>query len=106
MTQEQRTSYWQDLINTHSRSRLSVTEFCRDQQINRQSFCRWRQRVKSESTSPATGAFLELVPSSKHGESGVRLRMDQDIAIELDCAFDPSTLRQVISMLRVQSCLP
>ena len=101
MTQEQRASYWKNLINAHSQSRQRVTEFCRDHQINRQSFYRWRQRVKSESTSPATGAFLELVTSSNKGESGIRLRMDQDIAIELDCAFDPSTLRQVISMRRV-----
>jgi transposase-like protein len=105
MTQEQRATYWQNLINAHSRSRLSVTEFCRDQQINRQSFYRWRQRFKSQPHAPATGAFLELVPTSKN-ESGIRLRMDQDIAIELDNGFDPATLRQVISVLRVQSCLP
>lgn len=106
MTQEQRATYWQNLINAHSRSSLSVTEFCRDHQINRQRFYIWRQRFKSQPHAPVTGAFLELVASSKNGESGIRLRMDQDMAIELDNGFDPATLRQVISVLRVQSCLP
>ncbi len=106
MTQEQRSTYWQNLVIAHSRSSLSVTEFCRDHQINRQRFYLWRQRFKSQPNPPVTGAFLELVPSSQKGESGIRLRIDQGLSIDLDRGFDPSTLGQVISVLRAKgSCL-
>jgi hypothetical protein len=107
MTQEQRATYWQNLVNAHSRSSLSVTDFCRDHQIKRQRFYLWRQRFQSQSNPPVTGAFLELVPSSNKGESGIRLRIDQGLSIELDRGFDPSTLSQVISILKGKgSCLP
>lgn len=107
MTQEQRSTYWQNLVKAHTQSGLSVTDFCRDRQINSQRFYLWRQRFNSQSTASVTGAFLELVPSSKNGESGIRLRVDQGLSIELDRGFDPSTLGQVISILKAKgSCLP
>jgi len=105
MTKEERVSYWQKLVKEQAQSSLSVTDFCRDQKINRQRFYLWRQRFQSQSTGPVTGAFLELVSSSKNGESGIRLRIDQALSIELDCGFDPATLRQVISVVK-GSCLP
>jgi transposase-like protein len=103
MTKRERITYWQKVVKEQVQSSLSVTDFCRDQQINPQRFYLWRQRFQSQSTSPGTGAFLELVPSSKNGESGIRLRIDQSLSIELDCGFDPATLRQVISVVKA-SC--
>jgi transposase-like protein len=105
MTKEERVAYWHKLVKEHAQSSLSVTDFCRDHQINSQRFYLWRQRFNLQSTAPITGAFLELVPSSKNGESGIRLQVDQGISIELDCGFDSSTLRQVISVVK-GSCLP
>lgn len=102
MTQEERVTYWQKLVKAHSRSNLTVTDFCLDHRINRQRFYLWRQRFQSRSNVPLTGAFLELVPSSKNGKSGIRLRMDQVVSIELDCNFDHLTLRQVISVIGAQ----
>jgi transposase-like protein len=105
MTQEQRITYWQKLVKAHHRSNRTVTDFCRDHQINRQSFYIWRQRFQAQPHTPASGAFLELVPATKKGGSGIRLRIDADLAIELDCGFDPSTLGQVISVVK-RSCWP
>ncbi len=105
MTKEERITYWQKLVKEQAQSSLSVTDFCRDHQINRQRFYLWRQRFQSQSPASVTGAFLELVPSSKNGESGIRLRVDPGLSIELDCGFDPATLRQVISVVK-GSCLP
>lgn len=100
MTKGERITYWQKLVKEQAQSSLSVTDFCRDHQINPQRFYLWRQRFNSQSPASRTGAFLELVSSSKDGGSGIRLRMDQGVSIELDCHFDPATLRQVISILR------
>jgi hypothetical protein len=100
MTQEQRISYWQKLIQAHQESDQSVTDFCQDRQINRQRFYTWRQRFQSQPQSPAGGAFLELIPTSKNRDSGIRLRVDPGLAIEVDRGFDPSTLDQVISIVR------
>ena len=107
MTQEQRITYWQKLVKAHNQANRTVTDFCQAHQINRQSFYRWRERFQTQSKAPVSGGFLELIPASKKGESGIRLRIDPDLAIELDCGFDPSTFHQVISLLRAKrSCLP
>ena len=100
MTFEERKTYWKKLVIEHGQSQLSVTDFCRDHQINPQRFYFWRKRIQSQPTAPKTGAFLELVPTSKKTGSGIRLRMESGISIELDCHFDPTALRQVISILR------
>jgi hypothetical protein len=98
MTQQQRVAYWQDLVEAQNRSGLDVTTFCRHRRINRQRFYLWRQRFQNQTTSAST--FLELVSASSISESGVRLRLDPGLAIELDRNFDPTTLRQVVSALR------
>ena len=38
MTQQQRITYWQDLVEAQRRSGLDVTTFCRDRRIDRQRF--------------------------------------------------------------------
>ena len=101
MTKGERVSNWQKLVKEQAQSNLRVGDFCRDHQINPQRFYLWRQRFNSQSPASGTGAFLELVPSSKNKkESGIRLKVDHGLSIELDCGFDPSTLRQVISLLK------
>ena len=99
MTQKQREAHWQDLVEAQSRSGVDVTTFCRDRRINRQRFYFWRQRFQKQ--APVTDAFLELVPASRKGDSGVRLFLDQSLSIELDRGFDPVTLQQVVTILRV-----
>jgi hypothetical protein len=105
MTQQQRSTYWQELVEAQSQSGLDVTTFCRDRRINRQRFYLWRQRFQKPGAEPE--AFLELVPSSRSGESGVRLHLNQSLSIELDRGFDPATLQQVLTALRAKGpCLP
>ena len=100
MTLEDRKTFWKKLVKEHGQSQLSVTDFCRNHRINPQRFYVWRKRFQSQPTTPNPGAFLELVPTSKKTESGIRLRMESGMSIELDCQFDSVTLRQVISILR------
>ena len=100
MTKGERVSNWQKLVKEQAQSNLSVGDFCRGHQINPQRFYLWRQRFNTQPHSSSQNSFLELVPSSKNKESGIRLRVDQGLSIELDCGFDPSTLRQIISLLK------
>ena len=106
MTKEDRTTYWQKLIQEQAESGLSAAAFCKDHQINPQRFYFWRRRFKDESdASKEGGAFLELVPSSKIQASGIRIRIDERVSIELERHFDPCTLRNAIDTLcRQGSC--
>ena len=100
MTKEDRTTYWQKLIQAQAESGFSAAAFCKDHQINPQRFYFWRRRFEDESDArKGRDAFLELVPSSKMQASGIRIRLDERLSIELERHFDPCTLRNAISAL-------
>jgi hypothetical protein len=100
MRKEQRLTYWQGLVQEQARSGIKAAAFCRHHEINLQRFYSWRQRFKAESdANNVPGAFLELVPSSKIRESGIRIRLSEKLSIELDRGFDPRTLRNAIDAL-------
>jgi len=106
MTKEDGATYWQKLVQEQAESGVNAAAFCKDHQINPQRFYSWRCRLKVESdATKERGAFLELVPSSKLQGSGIRIRLDQRLSIELERGFDPCTLRNAIDALcRKGSC--
>jgi hypothetical protein len=99
MSREERVTRWRGLVQEQARSGMSAATFCKENQLNLHSFYSWRRRFNTESDAKVTGAFLELVPSSKLQDSGIRIRLDERLSIELDRGFDPSTLRNAIDTL-------
>ena len=99
MTREERVRQWQGLVQGQAQSGMSAAAFCKENQVNLQSFYAWRRRFNSESGANVTGAFLELVPPSKIQDSGVHIRLGERLSIELDRGFDPSTLRNAVDAL-------
>jgi hypothetical protein len=99
MTREERVCHWQELVQDQGQSGVSAAAFCKENQVNLQSFYAWRRRFNSESGANVTGAFLELVPPSKIQDSGVHIRLGERLSIELDRGFDPSTLRNAVDAL-------
>ncbi|MEJ2726881.1 MAG: hypothetical protein P8175_20055 [Deltaproteobacteria bacterium] len=99
MTREERVTHWQRRVQEQAQSGMSAAAFCKDHQINLQRFYSWRRRFMVQSDAQTTGGFLELVPSSKVHGSGIRIRLDERLSIELDRGFDPSSLRNAIDVL-------
>ena len=99
MTREERITHWQGLVQGQAQSGMSAAAFCSENQLNPQRFYSWRRRFKNESDAKATSGFLELVPSTKIHESGIRIRFDERLSIEMDRDFDPFTLRNAIDAL-------
>jgi hypothetical protein len=99
MIRKERATHWQGLVQDQAQSGVSAAAFCKENQLNIQTFYAWRRRFKTESDTNVTGAFLELVPSSKIQDSGIRIRLDARLFIELNRGFDPSTLRNAIDAL-------
>ena len=52
----ERARYWQGLVEEHSRSGLSVVEFCRDRKIAATSFYHWRTKLQRGTEAPAAQA--------------------------------------------------
>jgi hypothetical protein len=99
MTREERSVHWQGLVQDQALSGMSAAAFCKENQLNLQRFYSWRQRFKAGSDDKIAGAFLELVPSSRIEGSGIHIRVDGRLSIDLDRDFDRFTLRNAIDAL-------
>ena len=99
MTREERTSYWRNQVEKQAESGLSSSAFCLNNGIKLSQFYRWRRKFRKEQATGTTGGFLQLVPASNHGPSGVHIRLGNDLHIELDRVFDPLTLRTAVETL-------
>jgi hypothetical protein len=110
MTRRQRRTSWRRILAKQAESNLSATAFCHRHRLNLRQFYRWRRRLRNEHTEQAIApGFLELVPYSARGHSGIRIRLGPELSIEVDRDFDPSTLRAVVNSLGRQEagpCLP
>ena len=110
MTKQERTAYWQRIIDKQAESGLSGAAFCREQQINRDRFYQWRRRLNYErSAATRSGAFVELVPYWKKTPAGVHVRLRNGLYIEVQRNFDPPTLRAAVQALcgeQTSPCLP
>ena len=100
MSREERVAHWRGLVEKHAESGLSATTFCRDHDLKREHFYRWRRRFRDRPIrNSVSDGFLELVPSSEQSHSGVRLHIGDGVSIEVERGFDPHTLRSVIEVV-------
>jgi len=69
----ERIRYWQGLIEEHSRSGLTVLEFCKERKVAATSFYQWRTKLQqaAEPTLP-TLLPVKLVASSEQPRSAAR----------------------------------
>jgi hypothetical protein len=110
MTRRQRRASWQRLVAKQAESGLSAAAFCHRHRLNLHQFYRWRHRLRNdEAERNLAPSFLELVPYSRGGQSGIRIRLGEELWIEVERGFDPSTLRAVVEALggkERRPCLP
>lgn len=110
-TNESRSSFVLDhLIRAQAASGLSIKAFRAEQKLSLHQFYKWNQRLRKEARSqlPASG-FIELVPSANEPASPIRIRITDQIWIEVSEGFHPPTLLSVIqTVCRAENlpCLP
>ena len=88
MTKEEKITYWRAVIEKHAASGMSVAAFCREHDLGIHQFRWWQRRFRKENSSGKSG-FLQLVPFSKSQHSGVRIRFNNGVFIEVEQGFDP-----------------
>ena len=109
MTREERVIHWRTVVDKQAASGLSAAAFCREQDINAQRFYQWRRRFYEQPINGMPSGFVELVPCSEHPHSGIRIRVQERVCIEVERGFDPFTLRSVIETIsggENKSCSP
>jgi hypothetical protein len=99
MTKEERRTYWKTLVDEQIQSGISAPSFCKEHHLKVSQFYWWRRRFQKQSSVVPSDGFIELIPSSKDSRSGIRIRLFNELCIEVDRGFDPFTLRAAVETL-------
>ncbi|MDP6658101.1 MAG: hypothetical protein QF607_07115 [Nitrospinaceae bacterium] len=99
MTKETKITHWRTIIEKHAVSGQTIAGFCRDQKIPAHQFHWWRGRFRKENSQTKRSGFLQLVPFTKSQHSGIRIRLNNGVSIEVEQGFDAHTLRSVIETI-------
>lgn len=99
MRKEDQIKYWQKMIEKHAASGLSAAAFCRKQNLSIHQFHWWRRRFRKKDAQGKASGFLKLLPISISQQSGIHIRLNEGVFIEVDPGFDPHTLRRVIEAI-------
>ena len=95
--------YWQRHISTQQESGLSRAEYCRRQNLSYHALRYWQKNL-STSSSPTTALVpvpvekILRTPVSSQG-AGVKIILDNTVAIEVTEQFSPLALQRVLSVL-------
>jgi len=99
MTREERRSYWQHIVEEHACSGLDASVYCRNRKIKIPQFYRWRSKFQDMNHEEAASSFIQLIPGECIPSSGIRVRLSDNLFIEVDRGFDPLTLRTAVETL-------
>jgi len=99
MTHDERRALWQQRLDDHEASGLSIVAWCEQQDIREPSFYAWRRRLAARISTPAvaTPQWLTLDPAPELG-SGLTLHVGS-VAITVTAGFDPQLLTDVVCVL-------
>lgn len=100
MDKAEKIDHWREVLKQQALSGLSAAAFCREHNVSKDRFYWWKRRFRREETLIKESGFLQLVPLPNHQQSGIRIRLSNNVSIEVERGFDPATLREVIQTVR------
>jgi len=106
MTREEHRTYWNTLVDEQAQSRLPASIFCREHNLKVSQFYRWRRKFQNLTPVKSSNGFIQLIPTMKGSVSGIRIRLFDDLCIEVDRGFDPFTLRAAVETLYSKASKP
>lgn len=104
-----RASYWQELLQTHRDSGLSVKEFCAQQNVAVASFYQWRRRLEKPSctaSEPSAGLIPVRIVSSRPARTStaaVQILTPTGFSLRVDGSTSPEQLLMILQAIDASS---
>jgi transposase-like protein len=89
-------SNWKDAIADWQRSGLSQSEFCRQGNLNKNTFGYWLRRARKEGV--LEGTFVKVGGASS--ATAIELRLSNGAELRIPSGFSPSSLRALLEVLQ------
>lgn len=104
-----RASYWQELLQTHRDSGLSVKEFCAQQNVSVAAFYQWRRRFEQPTqtaSEPSSGLIPVRIVSSQPARTspvGVQILTPTGFSLRVDGNTSPEQLLMILQAIEASS---
>jgi len=103
----ERERYWREVIRDQAASGLSISAFCREQEVSPASFFSWRRRLAAEGREEGAGKFVSIElapPESQARQPTFEVALPNGLRVHVPPQFDADALRELLDVLGVQSC--
>ena len=88
---------WRERINRWKQSTLSISAFCRREQVSQPSFFQWRKRLdRKRAVGCAEPRFVELSPAAWPTASGVQIALPSGAVVTLPAQASTEVVTTVI----------
>ena len=100
-----RLTRWQTLFEKWEKSGQSQAQFCRDNGLNTNTFQYWKKKLtpseEQHSLIPVSVMPREELKTSS-SDSGISLRIEDNLLLQFNRDFCPSTLLKLVDILRMR----
>lgn len=97
-----RAEFWQQILDEHSKSDLSVNAFCSQKSLSVQSFYQWKRRLRlrvADAPSP-TLVPVRIVPAESHTlPQSIQLMTPSGFTLRFDASISTQQLAQVLEAI-------
>jgi hypothetical protein len=102
MMQRRSEEYWRRVIEKQARSGIGAARYCREHELQRGTFLRWRQRLEANKLSEC--ALVEVrdqsVRSASEDDTGLEVRIGADVLITVPAGTDLEFVGTLIAAIR------
>lgn len=97
-----RAEFWQQILEEHTKSDLSVNAFCSQKSLSVQSFYQWKRRLRprvADASSP-TLVPVRIIPSESHAlPQSIQLMTPSGFTLRFDASVSPQQLALVLEAI-------
>jgi len=94
--------FWKQVLEEHSESNLSVSDFCSQKSLSDQSFYQWKRKLTPRPSSCSSPSLIpvRIVPSAPAAVSrSIQVMTPSGYAIRFDSSLEPSQLANLIEAI-------
>ncbi len=96
--------FWRGTIDAWERSGQSVNAFCRDRQLTRSNFDRWRRILTAESSESSPSPSPAFVPVRVVAEPMAEVVLRSGVVVRVPLGAAPDAVTRLVAAVGAASC--
>src|SRR5262245_22414210 len=100
----ERVRAWRQLIAAWKQSGLTIKAFCRERNLTRSNFDRWRRILAAETTQPPREAPPEFVPVRVVAEPMAEVMLTSGLVVRLPVSTAPEAVTRLVAAVGAARC--